>query len=158
MFIHEILLRRNPTTHTRLQGLHPATAQARTVRHQKNQVKQKEYRSTCVGKYWKTVHGVKDRRQGSHKVSGPRCTKRVNLALKQWQRGIKEKKSFQWSLKAEDPIHTNALDVAIHLRSQVWLLETLKNSNLHNTMMHQIAFAFFESPFYSTASKRKIPP
>lgn len=48
--------------------------------------------------------------------------------------------------------------VAIRLRSQVCLLETPTNSNLHSTMMHQIAFSFFQSSFYSTASKTKILP
>lgn len=53
---------------------------------------------------------------------------------------------------------SDASDVAIHLRSQVCLLETPNNSNLPSTMMHQIAFSFVESSFYSTASKTKIPP
>lgn len=52
---------------------------------------------------------------------------------------------------------SDASDVAIHLRSQVCLVETPNNSNLP-TMMHQIAFSFVESSLYSTASKTKIPP
>lgn len=76
----------------RLQELHPATVQARAGRHQKIRLNRVQNTGTLV--LGGTESLSMESEDGDHNISGPQCTKRVNLALQQWQRGIKEKITF----------------------------------------------------------------
>lgn len=90
--ILEILLRRNPTTHT-LQELHPATAQARTARSQKIRLNRVKNTGVFVLGSTESLSMESRTESGDRKVSGPLCTNGKSFT-ETARKGYKRKNNF----------------------------------------------------------------